>query len=208
MSVPAVIIGGILFGIFTPTESAGIAAIIVILLGLIYRKLTWRAFYRSVVETGVVTGTVLFVVGVSAILGWSLISENAGDLIANGLKKITNDPTVTMILIVGALFLLGCIMEVLAVLILTIPVLFPVVQALGVDPVYFGVIATIALASGLVTPPFGLTMFLMSDMAGVSIEQFSREAAPFLLCLLFGLILFVLVPDLILWLPNKLMAGR
>jgi TRAP-type C4-dicarboxylate transport system permease large subunit len=111
-----------------------------------------------------------------------------------------------MILIVGALFALGCIMEVLAVLILTVPVLFPVIQAIGIDPVYFGVVATIALASGLITPPFGLTMFLMSDMAGVSIEQFAREAAPFIACLIGGLLLFIFFPNLVLWLPNMVMG--
>lgn len=207
LTVPAIIIGGILFGVFTPTESAGVAAVVVIVIGLAYRKLNWRSFYRMVVETGVVTGTVMFVVGVSAVLGWCLIAEDAGDIIAKGLKSITTDPTMMMLLIAGALLLLGCVMEVLAVLILTAPVLFPVIQDVGIDPVYFGVIATISLSTGLITPPFGLTMFVMSDMAKVSIEQFSRESLPFLLCIAAATILFIFVPELILWLPNTLMGS-
>ncbi|MSQ54319.1 MAG: TRAP transporter large permease [Betaproteobacteria bacterium] len=206
LGLPFIIIGGILSGAFTPTESAGIAAVYVIGLGLAYRKLSWRAFYRAVVETGVVTGTVMFVVGISGIFGWILISENVGDLIVEALKGLTDDPKVMMLLITAVLLVLGCFMEVLAILILSVPVLMPLVETIGIDPVYFGVIATVALATGLVTPPFGLTMFLMCNMAGVRIEEFAREAIPFLVCILVGLVLFIYFPPLVLWLPNVLMG--
>ncbi|MBI3372576.1 MAG: TRAP transporter large permease [Betaproteobacteria bacterium] len=206
LGLPVIIVGGILSGVFTPTESAGIAAVYVIVIGVINRKLTWRGFYRAMVETGVVSGTVMFVVGISAIFGWILISENAGDLIVAGLKTITTDPKTMMLMITTVLLILGCFMEVLAILILSVPVLMPLVEAVGIDPVYFGVIATVALATGLVTPPFGLTMFLMCKMAGVSIEAFTREAAPFIFCILVGLVLFIYFPQIILWMPDLLMG--
>lgn len=209
LGLPAIIIGGILSGAFTPTESAGIAAVYVIALGLIYRKLAWRGFYRAVVETGVVSGTVMFVVGISAIFGWILIAENAGDAIVDLLKAITSDPKITMLLITAVLLALGCVMEVLALLILSVPVLLPLVESAGIDPVYFGVIATVALTTGLVTPPFGLTMFLMCDMSEVTIEEFAREALPFLACLIGTLVLLIFVPQLVLWLPEVVMGdGR
>lgn len=206
LGLPFIIIGGILSGAFTPTESAGVAAVYVIALGVFYRRMSWRAFYRAVVETGVVSGTVMFVVGISAILGWILIAENAGEFIVDGLKTLTSDPRIMMLLITIALLLLGMVMEILAVLILSVPVLMPLIESTGVDPVYFGVIATIALATGLVTPPFGLTMFLMCKMADVSIEQFTREALPFLACIVLALMLFIFFPQIILWLPNALMG--
>ena len=208
LGLPAIIIGGILSGAFTPTESAGIAAVYVIVLGLINRKLTWRGFYRAVVETGVVTGTIMFIVGISAIFAWILISENAGDAIVDLLTSISSDPSVVMLLITLMLLLLGCVLEILAVLILTVPVLMPLVEKVGIDPVYFGVIATVALTTGLVTPPFGLTMFLMCNMADVTIGEFAREALPFITILIGTLVLLIFVPELILWLPGVLMGAR
>jgi tripartite ATP-independent transporter DctM subunit len=206
LGLPFIIVGGILSGAFTPTESAGVAAIYVTGLGLAYRTLSWRGFYRAVVETGVVSGTVLFVVGISGIFGWILIAENAGDIIVDGLTRLTSDPKTMMLLIAGVLLLLGCVMEILALLILSVPVLMPLVLATGIDPVYFGVIVTIALATGLVTPPFGLTMFLMCKIANVSIEDFARESLPFFACIIAGLVLFIYFPELVLWLPNLLMG--
>ena len=206
LGLPVIIIVGILSGAFTPTESAGVAALYVIGLGLAYRKMSWKGFYRAVVETGVVSGTVMFVVGISAIFGWILIAENAGDLIVAALKGVTADPKVMMLLITAVLLVLGCFMEVLAVLILSVPVLMPLIAATGIDPVYFGVIATVALATGLVTPPFGLTMFLMCKMADVTIEEFTREAIPFLACIVVALVLFIYFPQIVLWLPDLLMG--
>ena len=123
-----------------------------------------------------------------------------------GLKTITTDPKTMMLLVTVVLLILGCFMEVLAILILSVPVLMPLVDAIGIDPVYFGVIATIALATGLVTPPFGLAMFLMCQMADVSIEAFTREGLPFIFCILIGLLLFIYFPQLILWVPDMLMG--
>ncbi len=208
LGLPLIIIGGILSGVFTPTESAGVAAVYVIVLGVLNRKLSWPAFYRAVVETGVVSGTVMFVVGISAIFAWILIAENAGDAIVGLLQSITTDPKITMLLITGVLLVLGCVMEVLAVLILTVPVLMPLVESAKIDPVYFGVIVTVALTTGLVTPPFGLTMFLMCKMSGVTIEEFSREAMPFIAILIGTIALLIFVPGLVLWLPDALMGER
>ncbi len=208
LGLPVIIIGGVLTGAFTPTESAGIAAVYVIVLGLLNRKLTWRGFYRAMVETGVVTGTIMFIVGIAAIFAWILIAENAGDAIVNLLTPISSDPRILMLLIVLVLLLLGCVLEVLAVLILTVPVLLPLIEKAGIDPVYFGVIATVALTTGLVTPPFGLTMFLMCDMASVTIIEFAREALPFLAILIGTMVLLIFVPELVLWLPGVLMGTR
>ncbi len=207
LGLPAIIIGGILSGAFTPTESAGVAAIYVIVLGVLTRSLTWKGFYRAMVETAVVTGTVMFVVGVSSIFGWILIAENAGDAIASGLQAITDSPKTMMLLITIVLLALGCVMEVLAVLILAVPVLMPVIEAIKIDPVYFGVIATIALTVGLVTPPFGLSMFLMCKIADVTVEDFARESLPFLAVLVGVLVLLIYVPELILWLPDTIMGA-
>ena len=208
LGLPLIIIVGILSGAFTPTESAGVAAAYVIILGLAHRTFVWKDFYRSVVETGVVSGTVMFIVGVSAIFGWILVNENAGDGIATALGGITQDPRMMLLIVTAVLLLLGCLMEVLAILILVVPVVLPVLTAAGVDPVHFGVIATVALSVGLVTPPFGLTMFLMCKLSSVSIEEFARESIPFFVCLATALVLLIFIPELVVWLPNLLMAAK
>jgi tripartite ATP-independent transporter DctM subunit len=208
LGLPAIIIGGIVSGAFTPTEAAGVAAVYVILLGLVYRKLSWGAFYRAVVETGVMTGAIMFVVGMAAIFGWILIAENAGQIIVDALTAITEDPRIMLLLVMFALLLLGMLIEILAVLILAIPVLMPLIESAGIDPVHFGVVATVALATGLVTPPFGLSMFLVCKLADVRIEEFVRESVPFLLCLIALIVLMIYVPELVLWLPDMLLGGR
>ncbi len=207
LGLPLIIVGGIMTGVFTPTEAAGVAVVYVLLLGMFYRKMTWGSFYRSVVETGVMTGTVLFIVGVSAIFGWVLISENAGDGLGDFLLGISTNPAVMLLLIATILIIIGFFMEVLAILILSVPVLMPIVSSVGIDPVHFAVIATVALSTGLVTPPFGLCMFLMCKLADVKIEEYTVECIPFYLCMIGSLVLLIFFPQLVLWLPDTLMGA-
>ena len=113
-----------------------------------------------------------------------------------------------LLLVVGVMLVLGCLMEALAILILVVPVLLPVLIATGVDPVHFGVVATVALSAGLVTPPFGLTMFLMCKLADVSVEEFALESIPFFVCIGVALGLLIFFPEIVLWLPNLLMGKQ
>ena len=207
LGLPAIIIAGILSGAFTPTEAAAVACVYCLVLGVVYRNLTWKAFYRAVVSVGTATGTIMFIVGVSGIFGWILISEDVGTRIADSLLAITRDPTIMLMLITTALLLLGCLVEVMALLILTVPILMPLVQTLGIDPVHFGVIATIALTTGLITPPFGLSMFLMCSISNTRIDQFSREIWPFVVAIVVGLVLFIVFPQLVVYLPNAVMGN-
>jgi C4-dicarboxylate transporter DctM subunit len=206
LGLPAIIVGGILSGAFTPTESAGVAAVYTIVLGLFYRKLSWRIFY-PVVDVGSTTGAVMLVIGVSGIFSWFLISQDIGQDIVDGLVGLTTNKTVMMLLIASMLFVLGFFMEMLAVLVLAIPVLMPLITQIGIDPVVFGVVSTIALTTGLVTPPFGLTMFLMCRMADIRIEDFAREMLPFLIAMIGTIFLLILVPDLVTWIPDHLLGA-
>ncbi len=206
LGLPIIIIGGILAGVFTPTESAAVAVIYTIGLGLCYRQMSFSVFSRAVVEVGVTTATVLFIIGISGIFGWMLVSESIGDAIVEWLVGITTNQTLMLLLISGVFLLLGCFVDSVAILVLAIPVLMPLVLQLGIDPVAFGVIASLALATGLVTPPFGLIMFLMCRMADVRIEDFSKELIPLLGAVLAALVLIIIFPELILWLPDLIMG--
>ena len=207
IGLPAIIIGGILSGVFTPTESAGIAAVYTILLGVVYRKLSWRVFYRTVVDVGVTTAAIMFVVGVSGTFGWILASQSIGQYIVDGLVGITNDKTLMLLIIAGVLLVLGCVLETLPTLVLAVPVLMPLVVQIGIDPVQFGVVAAVALATGLIIPPFGLVMFLMCRMAGVKMGEFAREVIPFLAVMIGAMVLLVVFPELILWVPNHVLGS-
>lgn len=206
LGLPVIIIGGILSGAFTPTEAAAIAAIYTMILTALYREITLRMFYHAVVDIAVASGAILFVVCVSGILGWVLIVERIGSDVVALMSSISTDPTVILALMTLALLVLGFFIEILAVLILTVPVLMPLVQTVGIDPVHFGVVATIALATGLITPPFGLGMFLTSGIAQIRLEEFSREAVPFIACLILSLAILILVPELVVTLPNMVMG--
>ena len=206
LGLPLIIIVGILSGVFTPTEAAAIACVYTIIFGLIYKELTWKAFYRAVVNVGTATGTIMFIVGVSAVFGWILVAEDYGTKIAELLLSITRDPDTMLLIIVATLLILGCFVEVIALLILTVPVLMPLIETLGIDPVQFGVIATIALTTGLITPPFGISMFLMCSIGNVTIGQFSREIWPFIIAIVVGLVLFIYFPGLVTFLPNVIMG--
>ncbi|MEO5695178.1 MAG: TRAP transporter large permease [Usitatibacter sp.] len=206
LGLPVIIIAGILSGAFTPTEAAAVACVYTILFGLISRELRWKAFYRAVVNVGTATGTIMFIVGVSSVFGWILVSEDIGTRVADGLLSITRDPRWMMLLIVACLLVLGCFVEVMALLILTVPILMPLVETLGIDPVHFGVVATIALTTGLITPPFGLCMFMMCSIGNVRIEEFAREIWPFIACIVVGLLLFIFFPELVVYVPNAIMG--
>lgn len=206
LGLPVIIIAGILSGAFTPTEAAAVAGVYTILFGVVSRELGWKAFYRAVVGVGTATGTIMFIVGVSSVFGWILVSEDIGTRVADVLLSITRDPRWMMLLIVACLLVLGCFVEVMALLILTVPILMPLVETLGIDPVHFGVVATIALTTGLITPPFGLCMFMMCSIGNVRIEEFTREIWPFIACIVVGLLLFIFFPELVVYVPNAIMG--
>ncbi|MCC5857808.1 MAG: TRAP transporter large permease [Ectothiorhodospiraceae bacterium] len=206
LGLPLIIVGGILTGIFTATEAAAVAAVYTLLLVVATRQFSFRKFYRGVVDVGVATGAILFVVAIAGVLGWVLIMERAADGMLHYLGGFADNPTLVLALITLALLVLGCFIEIMALLILSIPLLMPVVQQVGIDPVHFGVVATLALTTGLITPPFGLSMFLTCRLSGIRMEEFAREVFPFLLGIGVVLVILIIFPQLVLYLPNRLMG--
>jgi len=173
--VPLVIVGGIVFGIFTPTEAGAIAVAIVLVLGIIvYRSLTFVELWAGTKQTLAVLGPVMFAVAAANVLGWMLAVEDAAGPLRGALLGISSNPIVILIVINAVLLVLGCFVEVLALLILMTPVLVPVILQLGIDPVHFGVVMVLTLTIGLVTPPVGLVAFVTSKIAGVTMLEFAN----------------------------------
>ena len=200
---PVIIVGGILFGIFTPTEAAIAACAYALVLGLlVYRTLTWRRFLRVSFDTIETTAVVLFIVAGASIFAWILTSNRVTEQFAALVLTISETPWVVLLLINGILLVAGCFLETVAAITILVPVLLPIVVSVGVDPVHFGVIMVLNLMIGLLTPPIGMVLYVLSRVSGVPFERCVVATAPFLVPLVAVLLLVTFWPGLVLWLPT------
>ena len=203
LMTPGLIIGGILFGIFTPTEAAVAACAWALFLGFgLYRSMNWRRFLRVSLDTVETTAAVLFIVAAASIFAWVLTQARITEYLTIGLLAVSDNPVVILILINIVLLVVGCFMETIAAITILVPVLLPVVVKLGVDPVHFGVIMVLNLMIGLLTPPVGMVIYVLARVAKVPLSLAIRAVAPFLIPLIAVLLLITFVPGLTLWLPT------
>ena len=205
LMVPIVIVGGIVFGFFTPTESAAVAVALVLGMGcFVFRDLTVARFYEAARETLYLLGPVMLIVSAASVFGTLLIQEQAGAALTAYIAPLASSPTVLLLLISAAVLILGCFMEALAIMFLVAPVLMPMVTAVGLDPTHFGIVLVQALMIGLITPPVGISMFISCSIANVGTAEFTREVFPFFLVLVGTLLVSIYFPELILYLPKTL----
>ncbi|SNT76303.1 TRAP transporter large permease [Paracoccus seriniphilus] len=202
---PAIIIGGIMTGAFTPTEAAVAAVIWTLILGMfVYRSLTWRHLVRVLFDTVETTASILLIVAASSIFAWILISNQIAAHLASGLLGISSDPMFVMLAILVIVLVLGLFMETVAAITILVPVLLPVATQAGIDPVHLGIVVVLALMIGLLTPPVGLVLYVLAGVSGVSFERCVKATVPFLIPLLVVLIMVAFIPQLSLWLPQQL----
>jgi C4-dicarboxylate transporter DctM subunit len=204
--VPVVVLGSILSGVATPTEASVVGVIAVTLIGgPLYRELSVATFARQVLATSRTTGAVFLIIVAAAVFGRMLTLYGAADSLAQYLTSVTKSPLVFLAIVNVVYLLLGCTLEVVPILLVLVPVLMPTVHALGIDPVHFGVMTVFNLLIGLITPPSGLTMYLLCRIADISLQEFWRYMWPIFLTMLFSLVLVTLIPGLSTWLPDVLM---
>ncbi len=202
---PVIIVGGILTGAFTPTEAAIAACVWALFLGLIvYRTLTWRRFLRVSYDTIETTSVVLFIVAAASIFAWLLTSNRVPEQFAALLLSASDNPIVILILINLILLIVGCFLETVAAITILVPVLLPIAVKMGVDPVHFGVIMVLNLMIGLLTPPIGMVLYVLSRVSKVPFERCVTATAPFLIPLGIVLLLVTFVPAITMWLPTLL----
>lgn len=204
MLTPVIIIGGILAGVFTPTEAAGVGACYMLVLGLAYRTVRPRDLPGIFRDTALTTASITIILGASALLGWILARERVPQAVAEAIFTVTDSKIVFLILVNLVLLLLGAIIEPTSALVLSVPILLPVAVEFGVDPVHFGVIAVLNLMIGLLTPPMGGVLYVLSSVTGISVAEVFRGVAPFLIPLLLVLGVVTFAPGLVLWLPGLL----
>lgn len=202
---PVIIVGGILSGAFTPTEAAVAACAYALFLGLfVYRTLSVRRFLRVSFDTIETTAVVLMVVGAAAVFAWVLTAQRVPEMVAGMLLATSDRPWVILLLINLILLIVGCFMETVAAITIMVPVLLPVAIEIGVDPVHFGVIMVLNLMLGLLTPPVGMVLYVLSRIANITFERAVVGTAPFLVPLVLVLLLITFVPQITLWLPTLL----
>ncbi|MGF1525270.1 MAG: TRAP transporter large permease [Candidatus Competibacterales bacterium] len=200
---PVIIVGGILSGAFTPTEAAIAAVAYALVLGvIIYRTLTWRRLIQVSMETIETTAVILFIVASASIFAWILTSNRVPEQLAAGLLSLSDNPVVILLLMNLLLLVVGCFMETIAAITILVPVLLPIAIQVGIDPVHFGVVMVLNLMIGLLTPPVGMVLYVLSRVAGIPFERCLRGTAPFLIPLVIVLFLVTFIPSLTLWLPT------
>lgn len=201
----AIVVVGVLSGVFTPTESAGIAVAYTILVALlVYRSLTWEGFFAATTASVRTTAMVMIIIGAAGAFGWLLALLQAPTQLADLLRGITENPILLLLLINLVLLLLGTFMDMAPLIIITTPIFLPMTVALGMDPVHFGIMLLLNLGIGLVTPPVGAVLFVGCAIAKVPIEQTVKTIWPFYGALLLALIAVIYIPGLSLWLPGML----
>lgn len=203
LALPPFILIAIFSGVATPTEAAVLATAYAFLLGqFVYRELTWKALIDTVWESGKQTAQVLFIIAMSAPFGWVLIQQQVPNQILKALMTLSADPIMILLIINLILLFLGMFLETIAIMIITYPILAPVIAAIGIDPIHFGVIMVVNMMIGLVTPPVGLCLFVVSGIAKVPIADIVGELAPYLLAMVLVLGLVTYVPSFSMWLPQ------
>jgi len=206
MLMPVVVILVVSFGVATASESAGIACLYAVLIGmLVYRELKPKDLFPAIKKTVITSSSVMLVIGTSMIFSWILGVEQIPTVTANFLLGL-NVPRWALLLIIDALILfIGTLVDVTPVIILITPILLPVMVQLGMDPLQFGAIMIVGCAIGLVTPPIGMCLNAGSKVSSLSITEIFVAAAPFIICNVIVLLLVTFIPELSCWLPGLLM---
>src|SRR5262245_32789463 len=200
---PVIILGGMTFGWFTPTEAAIAACTWAIILGIfLYRSLSMKQFYKVTLDTIETTAGVLLIVGAASLFGWVLTTTRVTEAATDALLSVTDNRYVILLLSNVLLLIVGCFLEPIASISILVPVLLPVILKLGVAPVHFGVLMAVNLMIGLLHPPLGMVLFVLSRIAKLSLERTTMAILPWLIPLLMSLIAITLIPDLTLWLPR------
>lgn len=202
---PIIIVGGILAGLFTPTEAAIAAcAYALVLGGVIYRNLAWKKIKEISLDTIETTAIVMFIVAAASIFSWILTSSRVTEMVAEAILGQTQNVVLVLLLINLVLLVVGFFMEPVAAITILTPVLLPVVTVLGVDPVHFGIMMVLNLMLGLLTPPVGMVLYVLARVADIKFESAVKATAPFLIPLGIVLLLVTYVPALSMWLPELL----
>lgn len=203
---PGILIGGIVSGVFTPTEAAAVAALYATILAVfVYREMHVRELYEVIRSTVVDTGVVMLIVSMAMIYGYLVTRAGLTLALVDWIASVSTDPMVVGLMIIGVLLIVGCFLEATAAIIILTPVLLPIMQVSGLHPMHIGVIIVLTMMIGLLTPPFGMVLFVLNRITGISLQRIVVAVLPFLIPLLAVDVLLLFFPSLVTWLPKLVM---
>lgn len=203
LMMPVILLGCLYSGITTPTEAAALAALYALLVSaLLYRSVRWKDVYASLATSARISVSLGMLIAGAMVFNFVITSENIPKSLSVMLTAYKLSPLMFLLLVNVLLLILGCFLEGTTIILVILPVMLPMAQALGIDPVHFGVMAIVNIMLGLVTPPYGLLLFMMTKIADVPLREIVREVMPFLYVMVGALALLVLFPDLVLFLPR------
>ncbi len=205
---PAIILLSIIGGFVTATEAGVLACGYSLLIGMVYRTLTFAKVWQALTDTVLMTAVVMMIIGFSTAMSWLLAIEQAPQAAGAALLAITETRWVFLCLLLLFLTVVGCLIEGVPAMLILVPMLLPICDRFGVDRVQFGLIFTMSIVYGIATPPMGIGLYIMSEVSGVRFDRLTRAVLPFLLPLFIVLILVTFFPLVTLWLPNAVMGPR
>jgi tripartite ATP-independent transporter DctM subunit len=204
---PVIVLGGILLGVVTPTEAAVTATIYALLVGFfVYKELNLKMLPGIIIESAKTTATVMFMLAGAYLFGWVVTNAQLPQKIVVLVTSITNSKEIITLLLVLVYFICGMFLDLSANIILLCPIFFPLIEAVGIDPLFFGIITVIALGIGLVTPPVGACLFIGCKIGNISLERGAKATVPFIISFLLILVVFILFPQIVVAVPNALMS--
>lgn len=205
LGTPAVVIGGIIGGYFTATEAGAVALFYTLLIGpIFYKGFSVDELVTSLDEGMTRTASLTFIVASAALYGFLVRRAQLPEILATSITSFSTDPLIVLLLITGVLFIVGLMMETIAAITILTPVFLPVIGQIGISPIHFGIVMIITLMIGLLTPPFGVILFVLNAVTGVSLERITKNMVPFYIPLVIALLLIILFPNIALWLPRSM----
>lgn len=203
---PGIIMGAIITGFTTPTEAGVLACFYALAIGLVYRQLTWQHVWKALTDTMLMTSVVMIIVGFSTVMGWLLAIEQAPQKLAVAMLSLTDSKPVFLALLIIFFLIVGCFVEGVPAKLILVPALLPITDSYNVDRVHFGLIIQLGLLIGIATPPMGIGLYVVSEVARVPFEKVTIAILPMLIPLIITLILVTYLPTLTLFLPNLIMG--
>lgn len=203
--MPIIIIGGILGGIFTPTEAAAVALLYALLVGLfVFKSINFKNMYKALRTTVLTSSMLFFLIGVGTLLGWIIARVNLPSHLTNMLLSVSDNSNVTFLLVVAFLLFVGTWLDTSSAIIILAPILSPTMEMLGINPLHFGIVMIITMCVGLITPPLGVCIFAVCGVGKVKFENVVKEVWPYLGVDIIIIILLVYFPNITLMLPRLL----
>lgn len=200
--IPIIMMGGILTGIFTPTESGVVAVVASIIVGLFYKTLDLKKLPGALVRAGMVSAALLIIIAFGNIMSWTLAIAGVKQVVMTTVLAITTNKYLILLICIALMIAVGCVMDATAAMLVFIPVLTPLADLIGMDPIHFGLVYCLLITVGLVTPPVGMTLFVTSNVSGISLSKTCKAVLPFAAAAMLITIALAYLPQVVMWLPT------